>query len=107
MLFFFLAANAASAKSPSAVTGQDWLLMSQAEKMDYISSAMAVLQKHGVSLAKSPDQYVAAVDQLSDSPKMLSVNATNILASYVYETEPASRRILGLVNQAPSARKAP
>ena len=92
LLFLCSASIAATQVPEKPVLGKDWLLMSHAEKVTYISSAIDRLQRHGVPFGKSPDQYLEAMNQLSDSPKMLSADATNMLTSYVYETEPASRQ---------------
>ena len=102
---FLLLSNLCYAADQQHVTGQDWLLMSQPDKVTYISSAIDVLQRRGIMLGKSPDDYIGAIDHLSDDPKMLSVDATNILASYVYDTEPLARQAIDMLRKKAEVKK--
>jgi len=94
LVFFVLLAAMADAKQAVTVTGRDWLLMTGTEKTAYITSSVDFLKKYGISPAKTREEYIAALNQYSDNPKMLSVNATNILTTYIYNTEPENRKIL-------------
>ena len=105
VLSLLLVSNLSFAADQQHVTGKDWLLMSQPDKVTYISSAIDVLQRRGIMLSKSPNDYIAAIDHLSDDPKMLSVDATNILASYVYDTEPMARKAIDILRKKPEVKK--
>jgi hypothetical protein len=99
-LLIFLIFTPAHAKESERVVGQDWLLMSAEEKGIYIFSAMEVLRKNGVPLAKTPDQYTALIDsELIDNPNSLKIDVTNVLATVVYENESGSEEALSKITK--------
>ena len=80
--------------------------MSRSEKVTYIITAIQVLQKKGVEFAKSPDDYITAVDnRLIDAPDLVSADVTNILASIIYEQEPQNRDALDQIMKKPEVKK--
>ncbi len=77
------------------ITGLEWLQISMGARRDAILVSMAVLDQHGVLLSRSLLDYYDAIEQkLRSNPDLYDVNLTDILASFVYETEPESRGVL-------------
>ena len=79
--------------------------MSDREKVTYLSSAINTLQSKGILLNQSPNDYLAAINRLSDNPKYLSLDATNILASYVYDTEPSAKEAIDRLRKKSEVKK--
>lgn len=74
--------------------------MNAQEKVTYILTSMEVLSKHSIPLSKSPNEYMALIDQeLAHNSVAYDADATNILASVVYETEPASREAIDRIRK--------
>ena len=93
LLFLFMA-SLVFAEPLKKATGADWLLMSAGEKKDYIQSAMDFLQKRGVPLSKPPGYYGSAINNLTDKPGAEKAEVINLLTSFVYQTEPYTRKAI-------------
>lgn len=88
------------------LTGKDWLLMSDPEKVVHALTAIETLQVKGVPFGKSPNDYIKAINnRLVDTPGLASADVTSILASIIYETEPASRETLDQIKKKPEVKK--
>ncbi len=77
------------------VSGLEWLQMSMGDRQDNLLASIYILNKNGVELRKSPNDYFNIVEEkLRSSPHLYDTDLTRILASIVYEIEPRSREAL-------------
>lgn len=87
----------AETPNPSArdATGLEWLQMSGTDRVGAIQVSLYVLDRHGVEFSKKPIEYYDEINRrLLSNPGLYPVAITNILASIIYDTEPASRTAL-------------
>ena len=96
----FLMSNFAMAaekpKEPVRIpTGIEWLLGSMGERFDAVIAAMGVMSQSNVPFDRTPADYYAALEKkIRRDPSLNEVALTEILADYVYETDPSSQKIL-------------
>jgi|GEM_PF-1807773 len=77
------------------ITGIEWMQESLGRRMDALLLSMAALQKSGVPLKRTPDQYYKEMHVLLRShPEEYNSLLTDILARHIYGREPAARKAL-------------
>ena len=82
-------------------TGLEWLQMSMGERKDSVILSMAVLEKNGIALGRSPLDYMDLIkEKLMRNHELYEQTITNVLAGIVYEKEPDSREILDALRRA-------
>jgi|GEM_PF-5486161 len=87
--------SVASNGVPRETRGLEWLESSIALRMESVLYSMALLSKNGIELSRSPNDYYNAIDtRLKADPQLYASDITQILAQYVYETEPNLRKSL-------------
>ena len=90
------AAYAEYAQSSSFSTGQEWQKkMSPLEKIIAIIKPYLMLQRYGVPVKNTPEQYVQKIDRiLLYNPQLGDEEVSNILVSTIYAYEPETRPTL-------------
>ena len=84
--------DAAKVEHLEDVSGMEWFELSIGERMDHILASMSVLNRQGVSIKKSMNDYYNAVsEKLRTNPGLYDTKITNILASIIYDKDPESR----------------
>ena len=84
--------DAAGVEHLEDVSGMEWFELPMGERMDHILASMIVLDRQGVPIKKSMNDYYNAVSaKLRADPGLYDTKITNILASIIYEKDPESR----------------
>ena len=97
--------DAARVEHLEDVTGMEWIELSMGERMDYILASMTVLDRHGVKIKKSMNDYYNAVsDKLRTHPQFYEAKITDILASIIYEKDPSARARLDQFRNEPASK---
>ena len=92
ILLLFLGMGLSFAQAGDKITNVDWLLMSRNEKQSYIVSTMQNLRSQGVVLNKTPQQYIALIDAVTESPDLKPTTIDNIFTVSILVNEPGLRR---------------
>ncbi len=77
------------------VSGMEWLEKSIPERLERVRVSMLILHTNGVPVEGSANDYYNALDKkIRREPSIADTDLTNILASVIYDTDPASREVL-------------
>ena len=87
------ATQAMAVDSEVFTAGDDWIeRMSVREKLIALLPPTLLMQRFGVRLERTPEEYVPLIDlALEYNPQLRGEDVANIFASTVYQTEPANR----------------
>lgn len=78
-----------------AMSGLEWLELSVGDRMEEVLKAMYTLDQSGVTLSQTPNDYYNLVEaKIRRDHGLYTTEVTNILASAVYDKEPATRPAL-------------
>lgn len=93
LLVLGAATQAMAVDSEVFTTGDDWIeRMSVREKLIALLPPTLLMQRFGVRLERTPEEYVPLIDlALEYNPQLRGEDVANIFASTVYQAEPANR----------------
>ncbi len=101
-----LAADENNAQRMQDVRGLEWLQLPIGARLEAVLPAMATLEKNGVPLDKTPNDYYNLIqDLLNRQPSYYDAPLTQILAQALYEKDEKTRPSLDALRKRSQPKK--